>query len=215
LTACLLAGCATGGGGSYSTTAYTPASTSDVRVRVSLNQQMVYVMEGDRCLMATPTCVGKPGYPTPTGNFSVISKNQYKRSSTYGYWVNGGQAHPGSSSQSPGAGWSYVGYPMAYWIEFTPGYGFHEGPVWPYPRSHGCLHIHESASAKLFELVHEGTPVQVAQSQLEDATIGRKTRRPSDYADPDPPAALMISREFFEKHRDTQLLPLPLQTSGT
>jgi hypothetical protein len=216
LATCFLGGCAGTGGGNYSTTAYQPASMSDVRVKVSLNQQMVYVMEGDRCLMATPTCVGKPGYPTPTGNnFAVISKNQYKRSETYGYWVNGSQAYPGESSRSPGPGWSYVGYPMAYWIEFAPGYGFHEGPVWPYPRSHGCLHIHETASAKLFELVHEGTPVEIAQSEPEDATIGRDTKRPTDYADPDPPAALMISRDFFQKPRDTQLLPVPTQTSGT
>jgi hypothetical protein len=204
---CFLGGCAGMGGGGYSTTAYQPASMSDVAVKVSLSKQMVYVMEGSRCLMATPTCVGKPGYLTPTGHYEVTSKNQYKRSETYGYWVKGGEAHPGESSRSPGSGWTYVGYPMAYWVEFTPGYGFHEGPVWPYPRSHGCLHIHDSASAKLFELVHEGTPVDIAESQPEDETVGRDVRRPTDYSDPDPPASLMISSEFFSKPRDTQLLP--------
>jgi hypothetical protein len=206
LTTCFLGGCAGMGGGSYSTTAYQPTSLSDVTVKVSLSTQNVYVEEGNRLLMATPTCVGKPGYLTPTGRFAVTYKNQFKRSETYGYWVNGSQAHPGESSHSPGPGWTYVGYPMAYWVEFTPGYGFHEGPIWPYPRSHGCLHIHESASAKLFELVHIGTPVEIANSLPEDATYGREVRRPSDYADPDPPASLMISQEFFEKPRDTQLL---------
>lgn len=212
LTTCFLGGCASTGGGSYSTTAYQPASLADVKVKVSLNQQMVYVTEGDRCLMATPTCVGKPGFPTPTGKFSVISKNATKRSSTYGYWVNGSEAHPGKATESPGPGFSYIGYPMAYWIEFTPGYGFHEGPVWPYPRSHGCLHIHETASAKLFELVEVGTPVEVEASLPEDATYGRKAKRPTDYADPDPPASLMISSGFFAKPRDTQLLPAPAPT---
>jgi hypothetical protein len=215
LATCFLGGCAGTGGGNYSTTAYQPSSLSDVQVKVSLNKQMVYVMEGSRCLMATPTCVGKPGYPTPTGNFAVISKDQFKRSSTYGYWVKGGEAHPGEASHSRGPGWTYVGYPMAFWVEFTPGYGFHEGPIWPYPRSHGCLHIHESAVAKLFELVHIGTPVDVAYSQPEDSTFGRDVRRPTDYADPDPPASLMISQEWFEKPRDTQLLPQPTQASGT
>ncbi len=202
-----------GGGGSFSTTAYQPASTSDVSVKVSLSKQNVYVMEGDRCLMATPTCVGKSGYPTPTGHFAVISKNQYKRSSEYGYWTNGSQSFPGEAGHSPGAGYHYVGYPMAYWIEFTPGYGFHEGPVWPFPKSHGCMHIHPSASAKLFELVHEGTPVDVEESQPEDSRI--HVPRPSDYTDPDPPASLMISQQFFDEPRPTQLLPAPTQTSGT
>jgi hypothetical protein len=207
LATSFLGGCATMGGGNYHTTAYAPASTSDVRVKVSLNKQNVYVMEGDKCLMATPTCVGKAGYPTPTGHFAVISKDKYKRSSEYGYWTNGSQAFPGESSHSPGAGYHYVGYPMAFWVEFTPGYGFHEGPIWPFPKSHGCLHIHESASAKLFELVHEGTPVDVEYSQPEDSKIS--VSRPDDYRDPDPPASLMTSQEFFDKPRDTQLIAAP------
>ena len=205
-----LGGCAGMGGGSggnYQTTAYQATDPSAVHVKVSLATQNVYVEEGNRLLMATPTCVGKPGYPTPTGSYRVIDKIQDKRSSTYGYWVNGSQAHPGTSAQSPGAGWHYVGYPMAFWVEFTPGYGFHEGPIWPYPRSHGCLHIHESASAKLFELVHVGTPVEVAGSLPEDSQY--HVQRPTDYADPDPAPAVMIDPGYFTKPRDTQLLSTP------
>jgi hypothetical protein len=209
LMTCLLGGCA-GSGSAYHATAYEPAVASAVRVKVSLNQQMIYVLEGNRCLMATPTCVGRAGDATPTGNFRVILKNPTKRSETYGYWVNGDQILPGTSSQSPsGDGWHYVGYPMAYWVEFAPGYGFHEGPIWPYPRSHGCLHVHEAASAKLFELVRVGTPVEIASSLPEDALYGRNVARPTDYADPDPPPQLMISSEFFQKPRDTRLLKAP------
>jgi hypothetical protein len=211
----LLGGCAGmgggGGGGSYSTTAYAPTNPSAVQVKVSLSTQNVYVEEGNRLLMATPTCVGKPGYPTPTGRFEVIGKLKDKRSSTYGYWVNGSDAYPGTSAQGR-AGYHYVGYPMAFWVEFTPGYGFHEGPIWPYPRSHGCLHIHQSASAKLFELVHVGTPVEVAESLPEDSQY--HVARPSDYADPDPPASLMTSSQFFDMPRDTQLLPAPANTAS-
>jgi hypothetical protein len=208
-----LGGCAGmggGGGGSYHTTAYAPQNPNDVVVKVSLSTQNVYVEEKGRLLMGTPTCVGKPGYPTPTGHFSVISKDQFKRSATYGYWVRGSEAHPGASYQRPpGGGWSYIGYPMAFWVEFTPGYGFHEGPIWPYPRSHGCLHIHESAVAKLFELVHIGTPVEVEESLPEDSEFGHSISRPNDYADPDPAPSTMIVPEFFTKPRDTQLLPAP------
>jgi hypothetical protein len=203
---CFLAGCAGmgGGGGDYHSVAYAPMNPSHVRVKVSLKTQNVYVEEGDRLLMATPTCVGKPGYPTPTGNFAVYEKIQDKRSSTYGYWVNGSQAFPGEAGHSPGAGFHYVGYPMAFWVGFTPGYGFHEGPIWPYPRSHGCLHLHETASAKFFQLVHIGTPVEIADSLPEDSKY--HVDRPHDYADPDPAPSIMIDDDFFTKPRETHLI---------
>jgi hypothetical protein len=206
----LLGGCAGMQQPNYQTVAYQPASPNDVRVKVSLSTQNVYVEEGDHLLMATPTCVGRPGYPTPVGNFKVFFKDQFKRSETYGYWVQGSQAFPGESShEPPGGGWTYVGYPMAYWVEFAPGFGFHEGPVWPYPRSHGCLHLHDTASAKFFAIVQIGTPVEIARTLPEDALYGKDVRRPTDYADPDPPAQLMISQQFFDQPRDTTLLPIP------
>lgn len=201
-----LAGCAgMGGGGAYHTTAYAPLNPHDVVVKVSLHTQNVYVEEGSKMLMKTPTCVGKSGYPTPTGHFAVIGKIQDKRSSEYGYWTNGSEAHPGTSSQSRGPGWHYVGYPMAYWVEFTPGFGFHEGPIWPYPRSHGCLHLHETAVVKFWKLVHIGTPVIIAQSLPEDSKY--HVERPGDYADPDPAPMMMISSRWFTKPREDQLIP--------
>jgi hypothetical protein len=205
-----LGGCAGTQPVAYQTVAYKPATLTDVQVKVSLSTQNVYVEEGNRLIMATPTCVGRQGFPTPTGNFKVTSKNQFKRSETYGYWVRGSEAHPGKGSVTPpGDGWTYVGYPMAYWVEFAPGFGFHEGPIWPYPRSHGCLHLHDTASAKFFQLVQVGTPVQIAQTLPEDALYGKDVKRPTDYADPDPPAQLMISQQFFQQPRDSILLPIP------
>ena len=206
LLSCFLGGCATSER-EYHTMAYQPAAASDVQVKVSLNTQNVYVMEGDHLLMATPTCVGKPGFPTPKGKFKVEAKVQDRRSATYGYWVRGDEAHPGEASRPPaGGGWTYVGYPLAFWVEFAPGFGFHEGPIWPYPRSHGCLHLHETASAKFFKLVEIGTPVEIAQSLPEDALYAREVKRPTDYADPDPAPALMISPNFFQKPRETDLI---------
>jgi hypothetical protein len=205
-----LGGCAGTQQQTYQTVAYQPVSPQDVQVKVSLSTQNVYVEEGNYVLMATPTCVGRPGFPTPVGKFKVTSKNQFKRSETYGYWVRGNEAHPGKSSEEPaGGGWTYVGYPMAYWVEFAPGFGFHEGPIWPYPRSHGCLHLHDTASAKFFEMVQVGTPVEIARTLPEDALYGKEVKRPTDYADPDPPAQLMISQQFFQQPRDAVLLPIP------
>jgi hypothetical protein len=86
---------------------------------------------------------------------------------------------------------------MAYWVEFKPAYGFHQGAVWPIPHSHGCLRLHPNAAPKFFALVRTGTPVNIAFTQPEDQTIGKSAPRPSDYSDPDPPAAYMVSDAVF------------------
>ena len=43
---------------------------------------------------------------------------------------------------------------MAYWCEFKPAYGFHEGFVHPYPHTHGCVRLHKEAAARLFALTN-------------------------------------------------------------
>ena len=182
----------------YEVVAYKPHNPSAVRVKVSLQSEMVYVMEGNRPLLVTPTTIGKQGATTPTGSFRVFAKIQKKRSNTYGFWTNGSTIVAGTSGKAPGSGYHYVGYPMAYWVEFKPAYGFHQGAVWPIPHSHGCLRLHPNAAPKFFALVHEGTPVNIARTQPEDATLGKKAPHPADYNDPDPPAAFMISSKVFE-----------------
>jgi len=197
----------TGGGGTYHVDAYAPTNPNNVQVLVSLNAKMVYVMEDGRPLMVTPASIGTPDHPTPTGHFAVDSKDPTKRSSEYGFWVNGSDIRSGAAGSPPGPGFSYVGYPMAHWVGFAPGFGFHEGYVWPVPRSHGCLRLHRNAAGKFYQLVKIGTPVIIAQSLPEDATIGRNVAHPTDYQDPDPPAATMISPDYFTQPRDTALLP--------
>jgi hypothetical protein len=211
LVTCFFAGCAGTGGtnvADYHVAAYAPTDPRNVQVLVSLRAKMVYVMEGDRPLMVTPTSIGTPDHPTPTGHFRVTAKDPTKRSGEYGFWANGSDIRSGSSAASPGPGFTYVGYPMANWVEFAPGFGFHEGYVWPIPRSHGCLRLHRNASVKFYKLVQIGTPVTIASSLPEDDTIGRNVEHPTDYKDPDPPAALMISPEYFTQPRDADLIPV-------
>lgn len=193
-------------GGTYHVAAYAPTNPANVAVYVSLRTEIVYVMEGDKPLMVTPVSIGVPGNPTPTGHFRVTAKDATKRSGEYGFWVNGSDIYSGSSSQGR-AGYHYVGYPMANWVEFAPGYGFHEGYVWPTPRSHGCLRLHRNASVKFSELVHIGTPVTIANSLPYDETFGRNIDHPTDYKDPDPANSFMISPDYFTQPRDSALLP--------
>ena len=193
----VLTGCATTGSISrtpYTVTAYKPKNPDNVRVKVSLSNRAVYVMEGDTPLLVTAVAIGLPDKPTPTGSFRVFNKVEHKRSGSYGFSVNGDTITPCKASEATG---HYVGFPMAYWVEFAPGYGFHEGAVWPIPRSHGCLRLHKNAAPKFWALTKIGTPVNVAQTQPEDATIGKDLKRPQDYKDPDPPKPILISDRAF------------------
>ena len=195
----LLTGCATGGhvsaGGPYHVTAYKPNDPSKVHVLVSLSKENINVMEGDRCLMAVACSIGTPAKPTPKGNFTIYSKQEHKRSGSYGFSVQGNRVVP-STGGGPGR---YVGYPMGYWCEFAPAYGFHQGFVHPTPRTHGCIRLKGEAAPKFFALMRIGTPVNIANSQPEDETIGPKVQRVDDSKTPDPDPRLMITDAAFEK----------------
>ena len=102
-----------------------------------------------RCLMAVACSVGVPEKPTPKGSFTIYSKQEHKRSGSYGFSVQGNTVVP-SEGGGPGR---YVGYPMGYWCEFAPAYGFHQGYVHPHPRTHGCIRLHGEAAAKFYALV--------------------------------------------------------------
>jgi len=195
----LLAGCGTtrvAGGKAYHVTAYRPHDPSAVRVKVSLAKQNIYVMEGDRCLMAVASSVGLPNKPTPRGNFTIYSKQEQKRSGEYGFSVQGNTVVATTAGH---AGGHYVGYPMGYWCEFSPGYGFHQGFVHPSPRTHGCIRLHGEAAPKFFALVRIGTPVNIATTQPEDATLASGVQRVDDSKTPDPDPHIMVSEAAFEK----------------
>jgi len=178
-------------------TAYRPHDPSAVKVKVSLEKENIYVMEGDRCLMAVACTVGIPAKPTPRGSFTIYSKQEEKRSGSYGFRVQGNRVVPADAGANvPGR---YVGYPMGFWCEFAPGYGFHQGFVHPYPRTHGCIRLHGEAAPKFFALVKIGTPVNIATSQPEDETLGPKVERVDDSKAADPPASLMVTSGAFQK----------------
>ena len=191
------------GTGTYQVVAYKPHHPQDVRVDVSLSKQQVYVMEGDHCLMAAACNVGVPQKPTPKGHFKIEEKIVNKRSGAYGYSVSNGTITPCVAGECHG---SYVGYPMPFWCEFAPAYGFHQGYVWPMPRTHGTIRLDKQVAPRFFEMVECGTPVSIADTQPEDATVGKDARRPDDYLDPDPAPSFMIGPGPFQKPVGTLLI---------
>ena len=137
----------------------TVTNPANVNVKVSLNNRAVYVFEGTEPRFVAAIAIGTPSDPTPTGSFKAFNKLPRKRSGTYGFYVKGEEIIPGKRSGLP-AGYSYVGYPMPWWVEFKTGYGFHAGAVWPTPRTHGCLRLHRTIAKEFFEMVPTGATIQ-------------------------------------------------------
>ncbi len=152
-----------------------PKNPSAVKLKLSTGAQRLYVVEGDKVLLATPVCVGTAKTPTPHGNYTIYSKQANRR-----------------RVSSPGAG-----YPMTYWMEFKSAYGLHWGFVKPQPATHGCVRMPLKAAQKTFALIRVGTPINISTSQPWDATIGKSLPVLSDSTLPDPPMAYMLSPQVF------------------
>jgi hypothetical protein len=178
-----------------------PTNPNNVRVKVSLSKQRTYVMEGSQVLMVMPVSVGAPGNSTPSGNFTVYNKVEKKRANSHGYAYKGNQVKQTLLSNKP-SGWSFKGTPMPYWVEFKPNYGFHTGWVKHHPCTHGCIRMHENLAPKFFRLVKVGTPVNIAYSQPEDATIGNIPLPPDAGPLPDYPAGkFYVGDGYFKQHK--------------
>ena len=187
----------------YDRPATLPTKRSKVRVKVSLRNQMAYVMEGSKPLLIMPVTVGRSRTPTPKGNFRIHRKKHYHRAFTHGYAISpsGNRIIPCYLRNKP-RGWTFKGTPMPYWCEFKSAYGFHTGWMKPFPASHGCLRMHKNVSPKFFHLVSHGTPVNISYSQPEDATIGLNIPRPPDSTPfPGNPASMMVTNRFFTLHK--------------
>lgn len=185
----------------YDVPAKKPSNPSAVRVKVSTSKQLAYVMEGNQALMVMPVSVGTPSTPTPKGTFTIFKKEHRHRANTHGYAYSGNNATQTFLAKKP-AGWRFLGTPMPYWCEFKANYGFHTGWLKNTPCTHGCIRMHENVAPKFYDLVRVGTPVSIASSQPEDATIGRNVPRPPD-AGPLPDYAPMfyVGSGYFTAHK--------------
>ena len=176
-----------------------PKNPNNVRVKVSISKQRVYVMEGSEFLMTMPVSVGAPGTSTPTGSFTIYNKEHKHRANTHGYAYTGGNVQKTFLAKKP-AGWSFTGTPMPYWCEFKANYGFHTGWVKHTPCTHGCIRMHENLAPKFYKIVKVGTPVSIAYSQPEDATTGNIPLPPDAGPLPDYGGKMYLTDGYFNQH---------------
>jgi lipoprotein-anchoring transpeptidase ErfK/SrfK len=150
------------------------------RVIINLTEQRAYLIEDAKVSLISPVASGKPGWTTPTGNFSVMNKDIDHHSQSFGSVVDSsGQII--NSGATPGthvpSGDHYRAAPMPFYMEFSEAVGMHAGYLPGYPASHGCVRMPRDFAERFFDRVHIGTPVTVIGDTL-DLTSVRKAIPP-------------------------------------
>jgi lipoprotein-anchoring transpeptidase ErfK/SrfK len=147
-------------------TSHLPANHSGrPSIIVSLREQQAYLYRGGYRVASSRISSGREGYRTPTGHFQVIRKDEYHRSSLYGDYVNdSGQvlkANVDSRRDGQPSHSHFVGASMPYFLEFSPGYGLHQGYLPGVPASHGCIRMPYWKARQFYNIAQIGTPVVV------------------------------------------------------
>jgi lipoprotein-anchoring transpeptidase ErfK/SrfK len=132
---------------------------------VSLSAQEAYLYRGGVRTAASRISSGREGYRTPTGRFYVIRKEENHRSSLYGDYVDDSdrvvKANVDRRRERKPRGSHFVGAPMPYFLEFSPGYGLHQGYLPGVPASHGCIRMPYWKARQFYNAAHIGTSVIV------------------------------------------------------
>jgi lipoprotein-anchoring transpeptidase ErfK/SrfK len=132
---------------------------------VDLGQQEAYLYRGKNRTAASRISSGREGHRTPVGRFAVIRKDIDHRSSLYGNYVDDSgrvvKANVDSRKDSKPAHSHFVGASMPFFVEFSPGYGLHQGYLPGVPASHGCIRLPYWKARQFYDAARIGTTVTV------------------------------------------------------
>jgi hypothetical protein len=159
------------------------ATPYDTRLVINIPSRTLWVYSGEQIIKYFPVGVGRPGFMTPVGQFSVLRKI-----------VDPGWEHPYQAKGSavriaPGEtnplGTRWIGFYQKGGGE----YGMHgtdnPGSVGKFS-SHGCVRMKIPDAEKLFEMVEVGTPVEVVYQPVLIRRNGNDIR-------------LLVYRDVFRK----------------
>ena len=147
---------------------YDDDGPGEVKVHISLSEQIARFSRGGREIGWTYVTTGKEGHNTSPGSYKITEKIADKYSNLYGWMENEyGEVIDGDArSEDPvPPGLRYVPAPMPYWMRLTDyGVGMHGGiiPQPGEPASHGCIRLPHDFVPTVFEAVKVGTPVKIS-----------------------------------------------------
>jgi lipoprotein-anchoring transpeptidase ErfK/SrfK len=139
--------------------------TGRASIVVDLGQQQAYLYRGKHQTASSRISSGREGHRTPIGHFNVIRKDIDHRSSLYGNYVDDAgrvvKANVDSRKDSKPRGSHFVGAPMPFFVEFSPGYGLHQGYLPGVAASHGCIRMPYWKARQFYDAARIGTSVVV------------------------------------------------------
>ncbi|OUC15622.1 MAG: L,D-transpeptidase [Alkalinema sp. CACIAM 70d] len=125
-----------------------------IHLVVRRGKRRVEVYKGETQLASYPIAVGKAGWETPIGDFTVISKEE---NPIFKNFKTGNVIEPGPDNPL-GVRW------IGIWTDGKTQIGFHgtnQPELIGKAVSHGCIRMHNKDVTALYQYVTVGTPVQV------------------------------------------------------
>lgn len=136
---------------------YLPSETgipSSIQLVIKLSERRVYVYQGDAVKTSYPIAVGKAGWETPTGTYTVL---EMQRNPAWEHpWT--GEIIPPGPTNPLGSGW------IGFWTDGNNLIGFHGTPdenLIGQAVSHGCVRMRNQDILALYSMVNLGTTVTV------------------------------------------------------
>ncbi|MDY7012077.1 MAG: L,D-transpeptidase [Cyanobacteriota bacterium] len=126
----------------------------ETRLVLRLKERRVYYYVGEEALFSYPVAIGRTGWETPTGSFTVMQK---VKSPTWKHPFTQEIVPPGPNNP---LGDRWIGF----WTDGKNYIGFHGTPdeeLIGQAVSHGCVRMRNADIVALYEKVEMGTPVIV------------------------------------------------------
>ena len=137
------------------------------KIVVHIGEQKAYFYKGKRLVGESTVSTGKPGFSTPPGSYSVLSKSPDHVSTIFGDYVddygNVVRSNIDARKDRRPPGTHFDGAQMPYAMFFRGGYAMHQGYVPPFAASHGCIRLPGEMAIRFFENAPVGTPVTVKE----------------------------------------------------
>jgi lipoprotein-anchoring transpeptidase ErfK/SrfK len=142
-------------------------ASGSAKIVVHIGEQKAYFYKGRQLVGETTVSTGKPGFSTPPGRYTVLSKDAGHVSTVFGDYVddygNVVRSNIDSRKDPRPKGTHFDGARMPYAMFFRSGYAMHQGYVPPFAASHGCIRLPGQMAVRFFENAPVGTPVTVTE----------------------------------------------------